>query len=628
MSVQSRADLRNLCIIAHVDHGKTTLIDGLLRQTGLFASHEVVLERVMDSNDLEREKGITITAKNASIEVDGVRLNLVDTPGHADFGGEVERILGAVDGAVLLVDAAEGPLPQTRFVLENALKRGHKIILCINKVDRKEIQEDPAHVHKVIDQVFELFVELGGTEEQCDFPILYACAREAWCTTNFDDVPALVSGKKKGTLRPLLDCILNVLPAPKIVTSAPLRMQLFNLAWSDFVGQLAVGRIVEGNVKKQQNIFRLSYNSENEIVSSRFTVAKLYRYDGLKQTEVEELQAGDIGIIAGCKDVFIGDTFGGTPDITPFPRIKVVEPTLKMTFTINNSPNSGREGEAVQSRKLRDRLLRECRANIALGFEDGPTSEQVYLLGRGELQFAILIETMRREGLEFMVGRPVVMLKTSEDGQKLEPVERAVLDLPEAYSGDVTQMFQERKGLLASYEVTTKGRVRLQIDIPTRGLIGIRSRYLTATRGEGLFSSKLKGYEPYKGDMLVRKNGTIVADRSGKTTDYALKYIEERGILFIHSGTEVYEGMIIGECNRENDINVNPVKPKKLTNMRSVSSDGITILSGIREMSLEQCIEWIDEDEWIECTPKSIRLRKKELAANKRSVVRSLKKSK
>lgn len=584
------------------------------------------MERVMDSNELEREKGITITAKNASINVDGVRLNLVDTPGHADFGGEVERILGAVDGAVLLVDAVEGPLPQTRFVLENALKRGHKIILCINKVDRKEIMEDPAHIHKVIDQVFELFVELGGTEEQCDFPILYACAREAWCTTNFDEIPALVRGQKKGDLRPLLDSILNVLPAPKIAPEAPLCMQLFNLAWSDFVGQLAVGRIIAGKVQKQQNIFRLSYNNEGQIVSSRFAVTKLFRYEGLKQVEVEELQAGDIGTVAGCKDVFIGDTFAGSPDVTPFPRIKVVEPTLKMTFTINTSPNSGREGEAVQSRKLKERLLRECRSNIALGFEDGPTPDQFYLMGRGELQFAILIETMRREGLEFMVGRPVVMFKQDEDGQKVEPVERAVLDLPEPYSGEVTQMFQERKGLLASYEVGKGDRIRLELDIPTRGLIGIRSRYLTATRGEGLFSSKLKGYEPYKGDMLVRKNGTIVADRAGKTTDYALKYVEERGILFIHSGTEVYEGMIIGECNRENDINVNPVRPKKLTNMRSVSSDGLTILAGIREMSLEQCIEWIDEDEWIECTPKSIRLRKKELAANKRSVVRTLKK--
>ncbi|NRA45467.1 MAG: translational GTPase TypA [Oligoflexales bacterium] len=623
-----RSDIRNLCIIAHVDHGKTTLVDGLLGQSGLFEAHEQPMDRVMDSNDLERERGITILAKNTSINYQGTRLNIVDTPGHADFGGEVERILGTVDGAVLLVDAVEGPLPQTRFVLEKSLAKGHKIILCINKVDRGEVIEDHSRINDVVDSTFDLFVELGATEEQCEFPIIYACARDGWCTDSLNEVPKLISGEKKGTLQPLFDQIINHLAAPDVDQDGEFCMQLSNLSWSEYVGQLAIGRVVSGKVKKQQQVYRLGYSEETqEQTINRFTATKLYKYDGLKQVEVDELSAGEIGILAGCSDVFIGDTIAGSESVTPFPRIAVDAPTLKMTFTINTGPFSGKDGEAIQSRKLKDRLLRECRANVALGFEEGESAEQFYLLGRGELQFAILIETMRREGLEFMVGRPVVMLKKDEEsGQTIEPVETAVCDLPEDFSGDVTNMFQGRKGILAGFDQLGNGRVRLSFDIPTRGLIGIRSRYLTLTRGEGLFSSKLKGFEAYKGDMLVRKNGTLVADRTGKTTDYALAALEERGTLFVKPGTEVYEGMIIGECARENDMNVNPVKPKKLTNIRTTFSDGLIILQGTRDMSLEQCIEWIDDDEWIECTPSFVRLRKKELAANKRSVIRSIKK--
>lgn len=626
-----RNDLRNLCIIAHVDHGKTTLVDYLLRQAGQFADHEKVVDRVMDSNDLERERGITILAKNTSIAVKGIRLNIVDTPGHADFGGEVERILGTVDGAILLVDAAEGPLPQTRFVLQKALQQGHKIILCINKVDRPEVQGDGSRrINEVIDATFDLFVELGASDEQSEFPIVYTCARQGWCTTNLNDVADLIAGTKSGNLEPMFDLIINHLPAPRVEPDAPFRMQLSNLAWSDYVGQLSIGRVVSGSVKKGQTIACLGIDENGKNKATLFPVTKIFAYDGLKQVECESLQAGDIGIIAGFDQVMIGDTLAENENISPFPRLVVESPTLKMQFSINSGPMAGKEGEAIQSRKLRDRLLRECRANVALKFEENPGAEaSYYLLGRGELQFAILIETMRREGFEFLVGRPQVMFKQDlATGDELEPIEIATLDLPEEFCGEVTALFQNRKGILASYEAMSTGRIRLKFEIPARGLIGIRSRYLTITRGEGLFSSELKGYEPYKGHMLHRKNGTLISDRPGKATDYALSSLEERGVLFIKPGTEVYEGMIIGECSRENDMNVNPVKPKKLTNIRSVSSDGLIILAGTKDMSLEEYIEWIEDDEWIEITPISVRVRKKILAANQRSVIRGIKSSK
>ncbi len=623
-----RSDVRNLSIIAHVDHGKTTLVDGLLRQSGLFADHEKVVERAMDSNDLERERGITILAKNTSIRYQNYQMNIVDTPGHADFGGEVERILGSVDGSILLVDASEGPLPQTRFVLQKAIQKGHRIILCINKVDRPEVQgEGVRRIHEVVDETFDLFVELGGSEEQCEFAIIYACAREGWCTRSLADVPQLISGEKKGDLRDLFDCILERIQGPSVEIDAPFKMQLSNLLWSDYVGQLSVGRVTQGSVKVKSAVYRLGYNeAKKEKIVKQFTVTKLFAFQGLKQVEVEELKAGDIGIIAGCNDVFIGDTLAGGPDVEPFERIIVDAPTLKMGFSITTSPFSGRDGEAIQSRKLRERLEREIRSNVALSFEESESSDMFYLRGRGELQFGILIETMRREGLEFMVGRPVVLMKYDENGQKLEPIERATLDLPEDNVGEVTELMQERKGILSKYETKGHGRVRLLFDIPSRGLIGLRSRFLTITRGTGLISSEILRYEPYKGTMLARKNGTLIADRQGKATDYALQSLEERGVLFIRPGAEVYEGMVIGECSRENDMNVNPVKPKKLTNIRTTASDGLIILAGIREMSLEKCIEWIDDDEWIECTPKNIRIRKKELAQNKRTVIRGVKK--
>jgi GTP-binding protein len=619
---------RNICIIAHVDHGKTTLVDHILRQAGSVGSRDLQGDRMMDSMDLERERGITIRAKNASVQRGDTRINIVDTPGHADFGGEVERILGMVDGAVLLVDGAEGPLPQTRFVLQKALARGHKIILCINKVDRPECQ-GTTRVSEVVNQAFDLFIDLGASEEQADFPIVYACAREGWCTTDYNEVPALIAKEKKGTLDPLFDLIEGKMPAPKTIDAGGFQMLVANLGWSDYVGRLAIGRILSGKIAPGDKAIRRGINEKGEPVAQSFSVTKVLCYSGLEQIETKELVAGDIAVVAGSEDFDIGDTVVGNENVPALERIQVDQPTLAMVFSVNTSPFSGREGEAVQSRKLRERLLREVHMNVAMRFQETEQPDQFRLLGRGELQFAILIEQMRRESTEFMVGRPIVLTKT-ENGQKMEPLERATLDLPEEFAGDVTRMFQERKGLLVSYETSgtqsgpsgTQNRVRLEFDIPTRGLLGMRTKYLTATKGEGIFSSKVEGYVEWKGEMLHRQWGALISDRDGKAVEYALLNLEDRGILFIKPGVEVYEGMVIGEFNKENDLNVNACREKKLTNVRAANAEILVTLRGIREMNLERCIEWIDEDEWIEVTPKNIRIRKKQLKANQRTIVR------
>ena len=621
-------NLRNVCIIAHVDHGKTTLVDHLLRQSNTFAAHQAVSDRVMDSGDLERERGITILSKNTSIMVGDTKVNIVDTPGHADFGGEVERIMGMVDGALLLVDAAEGPLPQTRFVLQKALAMGHKIILVINKVDRPECR-DGKRIQEVVNAAFDLFLELGASEEQADFPIVYAAARHGWCTTNFDEIDAYLNKEKTGSLEPLFKLIVDTIPAPKVMESQDYQMLVSNLSYSEYVGRLAIGRVLSGSVKKNQKITRQGVNMDGSPMSQTFTTTQVFTYVGLKQTEIAELQAGDIGVIAGNENVEIGDTVTSNPEVAPLPRIIVEKPTLAMLFSVNTSPYSGMEGEAIQSRKLRERLLKEVRHNVALRFEEVETSDQFRILGRGELQFAILIEQMRREGFEFMVGKPLVLYQTAADGGRLEPFEKAVLDLPEEYASDVTRIFQERKGMLTKYEAMPhhegigKQRVRLEFDIPSRGLLGIRSRYLTATRGEGLFSSYLVEYAPHKGEIAHRLNGALIADRTGQTVEYALLTLEERGMLFVKPGVKVYEGMIIGENAKDNDMNVNPCKEKKLTNIRSAHAEVLVTLSGIRDMSLERCLEWIDEDEWIEVTPENVRMRKKVLQENLRSVKRS-----
>jgi GTP-binding protein len=614
-------DIRNVCIIAHVDHGKTTLVDHLLQQSGTFAAHREVEERVMDSMDLERERGITILSKNTSIRVGDIKVNVIDTPGHADFGGEVERIMSMAQGAILLVDAAEGPLPQTRFVLEKAIKQGLKIILVINKVDRNEVQ-GTNRIDEVVDETFDLFCELGASEEQTDFPIVYACARGGWCTLDSSTVPALIEDKGDASLEPLFNLIVSTIKPPE-VTSGSFKMLVSNLDYSDFVGQTAVGSPLCGEVKKNDRLYLNGVDENNRPVKKAFSVTKVFSFQGLRQIEVESLQAGDIGLIAGYENVNIGDTLCADEKADPLPRINVEQPTLAMIFSINTSPLSGLEGEAVQSRKLRERLLKAARYNVALRFEDTDSSDQFRLLGRGELQFSILIEQMRREGLEFMVGRPQVLIKTDEaTGEKQEPMENAVVDLPETASGEVTEMFQTRKGIMTSYESLEGNRVRLKFEIPTRGLLGIQSKLLTATRGEGLLSSELSGYAAFKGDLSHRINGALISDRAGDTVEYALSSLEERGQLFISSGVKVYEGMIIGECAKDNDLNVNPCKEKKLTNVRASGSDGLVVLNGIRKMSLENCIEWIDDDEWIEVTPENIRLRKKVLGKNLRNVRR------
>lgn len=613
-------NIRNVCIIAHVDHGKTTLVDFLLRQAGTFKLHQVLEERVMDSMDLEKERGITILAKNTSVRVGDTKINIVDTPGHADFGGEVERIMGMVDGALLLVDAAEGPLPQTRFVLQKALAQRMKVILVINKVDRPD-----ARIKEVVNQTFDLFIDLGATDEQASFPIIYACARQGWCTSEFDQIPSLLSQETKSTLQPLFDCILNYVHPPQIENEVGFKLLVSNLSYSDYVGRLAIGRITSGALKKNQKLIRRGIDDQGQSRNENFTVTQLFTFEGLKQVEAAEIFAGDIGVIAGSEQVEIGDTLVSSETEGPLPRILVEKPTLGMIFSVNTSPLSGKEGEAIQSRKLRDRLVREVRQNVALRLEETSTNDQFRVLGRGELQFAILIEQMRREGFEFMVGKPTVLYKIDNDGNRLEPMERAVLDLPETAVGDVTQMFQTRKGILSKYEVSSghgSRRVRLEFDIPTRGLLGMRSRYLTLTRGEGLFSTYLLEYGIHKGDLPHRTSGALISDRLGETVEYGLLGLEDRGVLFTDPGVQVYEGMIIGENNKENDLNVNPCREKKLTNIRAAHAEVLVTLAGIRKMSLEQCIEWIDEDEWIEVTPKSIRLRKKVLPQNLRSVKR------
>jgi GTP-binding protein len=621
-------DIRNICIIAHVDHGKTTLVDFMLRQSGLIQRVDAGEARVMDSMDLERERGITIAAKNASFMLGATRVNIVDTPGHADFGGEVERALSMADGAVLLVDAAEGPLPQTRFVLQKALAAGLKVILFVNKVDRPECK-DHRRIHEVVDQTFDLFVELGASAEQADFPILFGCGRQGWCEDSMDIVPDILAGETKADLRPLFQLITDFFPAPKTMEGQEFRMLVANIGWSDYVGQLAIGRVMSGTAARNQRVMLKGETPEGKPRQVAFNINRLYRYEGLSQTEVDTISVGDIGLISGCDQVEIGDTIVSDEAIAALPRITVERPTVGMVFSINTSPNSGRDGEAIQARKLRERLLREARNNVSLVFEETETSECFRLLGRGELQFGIIIEKMRRENLEFMVGRPTVLMRTDENGQKLEPMERLILDIPETVAGDVTDMFQRRKGILMRYEQSSlstggdKARVRLELEIPTRGLLGMHSRFMTATKGEGIMNFEYIGYAPWKGDIPQRTMGSLVCDREGKSVEHALFSLEDRGILFIGPGEAVYEGMIIGEANQDNDLNVNPCREKKLTNIRASNAEVLVTLAGIRKMPLERCLEWIDDDEWIEITPKSIRLRKKLLDKSRRSVRRA-----
>lgn len=592
--------IRNIAIIAHVDHGKTTLVDQLLRQSGLFRANEQVAERVMDSMDLERERGITIAAKNASFIYNGYRINIVDTPGHADFGGEVERALTMVDGAILLVDASEGPLPQTRFVLKKALELDLKVIVCINKIDRHD-----ARVNEVLNEVFDLFIDLDATEEQADFPVLYAVAREGYATLD----PAV----KTENMSILYNWIIEKFPAPKYDEKAPLQMMVANIDYNEYVGRLGIGRVRNGVIRVGDEVM-VFHDGDR---TSKTKVTALYRYEGLKQVPAQEISAGDIAILAGFDEINIGDSVTSPQQPKPLPRLRVDEPTVAITISVNDGPFAGLEGKQVTSRKILERLERELLYNVAIRLEPTDSPETFKVYGRGELQLAVLIETMRREGFELVVGKPQVVYKMI-DGVKHEPMEHVVIDVAEDYTGVVTEKLGRRKGIMTNMTNKGSGRVRLEFKIPSRGLIGYRSEFLTDTRGTGLLNTYFAGYEPYKGDLVHRVNGAMIADRKGVATAYALWYLEERGRHFIVPGTECYEGMIIGEHSKDNDLIVNVSREKKLTNVRASGSDEAIKLTPVKPLTLEQAMEWINDDECIEVTPKSIRLRCRELDPHKR----------
>ena len=588
--------IRNIAIISHVDHGKTTLVDGMLRQTGTFNDHQVLEDRVMDSLDLERERGITIMAKNTAIRYGDVKINIVDTPGHADFGGEVERSLNMVDGAILLVDASEGPLPQTRFVLKKALARRIPIILVINKIDRGD-----ARIEEVINEVYDLFIDLDATEEQIGFPILYTNAKLGQAHRK--------PGDDSTDLRPLFDAIIAEIPGPEGDDQAIPQFLLTNLDYDPYVGQLAIGRLMNGVLEMQR-----SYSLCGEhAVTTGVRFSALYTFSGLKKIPVERVEAGDIVAFAGVENLNIGDTISDLTEPRPLPRIRVDEPTVSMIFYVNNGPMAGREGKYLTSRHLRERLERETLRNVALRVKATEQRADAFeVCGRGELQMAILIETMRREGYEFMVSKPQVITK-EQDGRTLEPVERLFLDIPEGFVGIITEKLAVRKGRMATLVNRGSGRVNMEFLVPARGLIGFRSHFLTDTKGSGVMNTLFEGYEPWSGAIPQRVTGALVADRAGRVTAYASHAMADRGELMVAPGTEVYGGMVVGERNRSSDLNVNIVKEKKLTNMRASTSDATVILRPHRVFSLDQYIEFIAEEELVEVTPGSLRLRKKEL---------------
>jgi GTP-binding protein len=591
---------RNVAIIAHVDHGKTTLVDALLRQSGAFRANQQVAERVMDSNDLERERGITILAKNTAVHYKDLLINICDTPGHADFGGEVERTLSMVDGVMLLVDASEGPLPQTRFVLRKALERGLPPIVVMNKIDRPD-----ARPKEVLNEIYDLFIDLDATEDQIEFPILYTNAR--------DGIASLDVATAGEDLRPLFDAIVEHVPPPRGNPDAALQMLVANLDSSDYLGRIAIGRIFNGTVKLNDSVAVMKLDGKLE--STRVT--KLFAFDGLKRIEIEQAKAGDIICLAGIEDITIGETIADPEKPVAVPHIAIDEPTVSMIFGVNTSPMSGREGQYVTSRNLRDRLQKELLGNVSLRVEDTDTPEQMRVIGRGELQLSILIEMMRREGYEIQVSRPEIVTKEI-DGVKKEPVEDLVIDVPEDFQGVVIAMTGNRRGVMTKMVNHGSGRVRLEFRIPTRGLIGFRSQFLTDTKGTGIMNHLFAGWEPWHGAIPARPTGALVADRTGSATPYAIWNLQERGEILIDPGVVVYEGMIIGENARVNDMDVNVTKEKKQTNMRASTADEAIRIIPARKLSLEQAIEFINDDELVEVTPKSIRLRKRILASNQR----------
>ncbi len=599
--MEQRSGIRNLAIIAHVDHGKTTLVDAMLRQSGLFRSNEATRDRMMDSIDLERERGITIMAKNTALTYHGTRINVVDTPGHADFGSEVERTLTLVDGVLLLVDAAEGPLPQTRFVLKKALEAGLTPIVAINKIDRGD-----ARPEDVLNMIHDLFIDLDAAIEQLDFPVLYTNARAGTATLNL--------AEPGETLEPLFETIVKTVPPPQFDPEKKLQFRAVMLDWDDYVGRLIVGRVYNGLMRKGDRV--AIAHRDGTVGTAKITM--LYGYDGLKRIEIEEASAGDIVALAGIDAVEIGETVTDIDAPDPMELIRIDEPTVSMLFYSSTSPFSGREGKYVTSTQLRERLWKERRINVGIRVEETESPDTFRVSGRGELQLAILIEMMRRENFELEVGKPQIITKV-EDGVTLEPMEALVIDIPEEFIGAVTQKLGPRKALMTNMVNHGSGRVRLEYRIPARGLIGYRSEFLTDTRGTGLLNHLFDGWDTWQGEIEHRQNGALVADRAGRTTGYAIEHLEPRGVMFVSPADPVYFGQVVGEHNRDNDLDVNITKEKKLTNMRAASADDTVKLTPPRLMSLEQCIEWIREDELLEVTPKSLRIRKLPVRGPKKS---------
>jgi GTP-binding protein len=596
------SSIRNLAIIAHVDHGKTTLVDALLKQSGTFRANENVMERVMDSNELERERGITILAKNTAVFYQGIKINIVDTPGHSDFGGEVERALKMVDGVMLLVDASEGPLPQTRYVLSKALEAGLPPVLVINKIDRAD-----ARPQEVLNQIYDLFIDLDAKEQQLDFPVLYTNAKAGTASAHMN--------RAGEDLRPLFDAILSTIPEPGGDPAGPLQILVANLDYSDYLGRLAIARVFNGTLRTGEEVGIAKLDRSVE----RTKITKLFSFSGLKRTDITETELGDIVAVAGVEGITIGETITSAEDPAPLPPITIDEPTIAMQFTVNTSPFAGREGTYVTSRNLRERLEKEMLTNVSLRVEKTASTDSFTVMGRGELQLSILIEMMRREGYELMVGKPeIVTRRRKEDGKLMEPVEQLTVDIPEEFVGVVMEQLGARKSEVVNIHNHGYGRVRIEFAVPSRGLIGLRSQLLTDTRGTIVMHSRFDGYTEWHGEIPHRPTGVLIADRPGLSTAYSLYNLQERGELFIGPGVDVYEGMIIGENAKDNDLDVNVVREKKLTNMRASTADEAIRLIPFRPLNLEQAIEFIAEDEFVEVTPKSLRLRKKVLQANRR----------
>ena len=600
---QNIENIRNVAIIAHVDHGKTTLVDQLLRQSGIFRSNQEVQERVMDSGDIERERGITILSKNTAVNYGDTKINIIDTPGHADFGGEVERVLKMVDGVVLVVDAFEGPMPQTKFVLRKALELNHPVVVCVNKVDRPEARPD-----EVVDEVLELFMELDANEDQLDSPFVFASARGGYAS---EDPSA-----REGDMKPLFEAIINHIPAPTGDVHAPAQALISTIDYSEYLGRIGIGKIENGVLRVNDEVVVL--NMHNAETQKKVRITKLYEFQGLQRVEVKEASVGNIVALSGIENIMIGDTICSPEKPEPLPFVKISEPTLAMNFSVNDSPFAGQEGKYVTSRQIRDRLFKELNTDVSLRVEDTETTEAFKVSGRGELHLSVLIENMRREGYEFAVSKPEVLYKTDERGKKLEPMEIAYVDVPEEFSGTVIQKLSERKGELQGMSTASDGTVRLEFHIPSRGLIGFRGEFLTSTKGTGIINTMFDGYAPYKGDFQYRKQGSLIAFEAGEAVTYGLFAAQERGTLFIGPGAKVYSGMVIGQNGKAEDIELNVCKTKHLTNTRSSSADDALKLTPPRVLSLEQAIDFIDQDELLEVTPESLRIRKRLLDSRER----------